>query len=71
MNSLDHSGEDDLLFVITSRSERRKELVGIRLPGEIIIEASFRSEAAFLRRKEDRLYIGGGGTLASFRLERK
>ncbi|MDR0709355.1 MAG: WD40 repeat domain-containing protein [Spirochaetaceae bacterium] len=71
VNSLDHSGEDDLLFVITSRSERRKELVGVRLPGEIIIKAPFRSEAAFLRRKEDRLYVGGGGTLASFRLERK
>ncbi|MDR2785271.1 MAG: WD40 repeat domain-containing protein [Treponema sp.] len=68
---LDGSGEDDLLFVITSQSERRKELVGIRLSGEIVIEAPFRSETAFLRRKADRLYVGGGGTLASFRLERK
>jgi hypothetical protein len=71
VNSLDGSGEDDLLFVITSQSERRKTLVGIRLPGEIIIAAPFRSDSAFLRRKEDRLYVGGGGTLASFRLERK
>jgi hypothetical protein len=71
VNSLDGSGEDGLLFVITSQSERRKALVGIRLPGEIIVEAPFRSGAAFLRRKEDRLYVGGGGTLASFRLERK
>jgi hypothetical protein len=71
VNSFDHSGENDLLFVITGQSERRKKLVGIHLSGEIIIEAPFRSEAAFLRRKEDRLYVGGGGTLASFRLERK
>jgi hypothetical protein len=71
VNNLDGSGEDDLLFVITSQSERRKSLVGIRLPGEIIAEAPFRSGAAFLRRMEDRLYVGGGGTLASFRLERK
>jgi hypothetical protein len=71
LNSLDHSGEDDLLFLITGQSERRKELVGIRLSGEIIIEAPFRSETAFLRRKGDRLYVGGGGTLASFVLERK
>jgi hypothetical protein len=71
LNSFDNSGEDDLLFVITSQSEMRKELVGIRLPGEIIIEAPFRSDTAFLRRKEDRLYVGGGGTLASFKMERR
>jgi hypothetical protein len=71
VNSLDDSGEDDLLFVITSQSESRKELVGIRLPGEIIVEAPFRSGPAFLRRKADRLYVGSEGVLASFRLERK
>ncbi|MDR2053747.1 MAG: WD40 repeat domain-containing protein [Treponema sp.] len=71
VNSLDGSGEDDLFFVITSQSERRKALVGIRLPGEIVIEAPFESGTAFLRRKADRLYVGGGGTLASFRMERK
>jgi hypothetical protein len=71
VNRIDNSGEDDLLFVITSQSERRKELVGIRLPGEVIIKAPFRSEEAFLLRKENRLYVGGGGTLASFILDRR
>jgi hypothetical protein len=71
VSGLDGSGEDDLLFVVTSQSEWRKELVGIRLSGEIIVEAPFRSGTAFLRRKADRLYVGGGGTLASFTLERK
>jgi hypothetical protein len=71
VNGIDNNGEGDLLFVITSRSERRKELVGIRLPGEIIIKAPFRSGEAFLLGKENRLYVGGGGTLASFVLDRR
>jgi hypothetical protein len=71
INRFDGSGEDDLLFMITSQSESRKELVGIRLSGEIIVEAPFRSGTAFLRRKAERLYVGGGGTIASFGLERK
>ncbi|MDR1411158.1 MAG: WD40 repeat domain-containing protein [Spirochaetaceae bacterium] len=71
VNGIDGSGEDELLFVIVSQSESRKKLVGIRLPGEIIIEAPFRSETAFLRRKGDQLYVGGGGMLASFKLERR
>jgi hypothetical protein len=71
VSSIDNSREDDLLFVITSRSERQKELVGIRLPGEIIIRAPFKSDEAFLLRKDNRLYVGGGGTLASFMLDRR
>jgi hypothetical protein len=71
VSGIDGSGEDDLLFVIVSQSESRKKLVGIRFPGEIIIEAPFRSGAAFLRRKENQLYVGGGGMLASFKLERR
>jgi hypothetical protein len=71
VNSFDGSGEDDLLFMITGQSEIRKELVAIRLSGEIIAEAPFKSGTSFLRRKADRLYVGGGGTLASFALERK
>jgi hypothetical protein len=71
VNGLDGSGGDNLLFLITSQSESRKELVGIRLPDEIIMEAPFRSATAFLRRNENRLYVGGGGTLASFKLDRR
>jgi hypothetical protein len=57
--------------VITSRSETRKELVGIRFPGSIIMEAPFRSGAAFLERQGERLYVGGGNTIAAFTLERR
>jgi hypothetical protein len=71
INALDNSGEDNLLFVITSQSELRKELVGIRLPGEIIMEAPFKSRNAFLGRKGERLYVGGGNVIAAFELHRR
>jgi hypothetical protein len=71
ITAIDESGEDDLLFVITSQSETRKELVGIKLPGEIMMEAPFRSSAVFLGRQGKRLYVGGGGTLASFELDKR
>jgi hypothetical protein len=71
INTIDESGEDDLLFVITSQSDTKKELVGVRLSGKIIMEAPFRSNAVFLGRKGKRLYVGGGGTLASFELNKR
>lgn len=71
VSGIDDGGGDGLLFVIVSQSESRKKLVGIRLPGEIVMEAPFRSEAAFLRRKGNQLYVGGGEMLASFKLERR
>ncbi|MDR2499444.1 MAG: WD40 repeat domain-containing protein [Treponema sp.] len=69
--ALDNSGEDRLLFVISSLTSIRKKLVGIRFPGTVIMEAPFMSGDVFLKRKGKRLYIGGGGSLASFELHRR
>ncbi|MDR3131119.1 MAG: WD40 repeat domain-containing protein [Treponema sp.] len=66
--ALDGSGADKLLFALTSLSPRKKQLVEIRLPGEIIMKAPFSSENAFLARRGRRLYLGGGGALASLSL---
>ncbi|GHT77282.1 hypothetical protein FACS1894130_01100 [Spirochaetia bacterium] len=71
INAIDGFGEDDMLFVITSQSGTRKELVGIRLSGEIIMEAPFRSSVVFLGRQGKRLYVGGDETLASFELNKR
>jgi hypothetical protein len=71
VTAVDEEGEDGLLFVITSPSAAQKRLAAIRLPGKIIMEAPFKSGTAFLRRKGDRIYTGGGQTLASFVLEKK
>jgi hypothetical protein len=69
--ALDESGEEDLLFVITSQPDRKKNLVGIRFPGTIIMETPFQSDHAFLSRQGRRLYVGGGNTLAAFDLGKR
>ncbi|MDR2134967.1 MAG: WD40 repeat domain-containing protein [Treponema sp.] len=69
--AIDPRGGDGLLFVVTSPSENRKKLIGIKLPKKIILEAPFKSGGAFLGRSGRRIYIGGGLTLSSFELEKK
>lgn len=68
---IDQAGGDGLFFVINSISAERKELVGLRLPGRVVMRAPFRSSGAFLGRSGSRLLVGGGSTLASFELEKK
>jgi len=69
--AIDRSGGQGMVFVIISRFGDIKELVGIRLPGRVIIESSFRSEEVFLGRIDSRLIVGGGQTLVSFDLEKR
>ncbi|MFP3089021.1 PQQ-like beta-propeller repeat protein [Treponema sp. TIM-1] len=71
IHAIDGSGDDGLLFVITSESEFRKNLVVIRLPETKIIEAPFISQAVFLGRQDSRVFIGGGTTMVSFELDKK
>jgi hypothetical protein len=69
--AVDGSGNDGILFVISSLGARQKRLVMVRLPDRIITRAPFKSGTAFLGREGTRLYVGGGTTLASFELEKK
>jgi hypothetical protein len=69
--ALDSSGTDNLLFVVTSQSDRKKQLVEIRLPNDIIMKAPFSSKNIFLTRQGQRLYVGGGSTMASFALSKR
>ncbi|MDR2159840.1 MAG: WD40 repeat domain-containing protein, partial [Treponema sp.] len=68
---VDGSGNDGILFVISSLGTRQKRLVMVRLPDRIIAGAPFKSGAAFLGREGTRIYVGGGTTLASFELEKQ
>jgi hypothetical protein len=68
---IDRQGGQGLFFVIASRTPDRKALVGIRLPGRIIMEAPYKSEPVFLDRAGQRLLIGGGQTLAAFDIEQR
>jgi hypothetical protein len=69
--ALDGAGNDGFLFVISARGRLEKRLVGIELPGTLIMEAPFKSEGIFLERRGPLLYLGGGSTLASFKLEKR
>jgi hypothetical protein len=69
--AMDTEGSEGIFFLILSREETRKELVGIELPGTVILRAPFRSDDAFFHRSGPRLYLGGGNVLAAFELEKR
>ena len=69
--AIDHSGGQEMVFAVISRSENNKKLIGIRLPGRVIIESPFRSEEVFLGRMDSRLIVGGGQIMAAFDLEKR
>jgi hypothetical protein len=71
ISAIEESGADNLVFIISSQGETRKNLVAIRLPGSVIMEAPFKSEEFFLSRHGSDLYVGGGMTLASFMLDKR
>jgi hypothetical protein len=62
---------EGIFFVITSRNGQQNKLVGIKLPGTIVLEAPFRSNDVFLSRAGSRIYLGGGSTLAAFELGKR
>jgi hypothetical protein len=68
---IDKIGDERILFLLTAQNGTEKRLVAVRLPGELIFEAPFRSSNFFLNRQGSRIYIGGNMTLASFGLEKK
>jgi hypothetical protein len=69
--ALDAEGLGGIFFAINARPGRQKELVGIKLPGTIVLKAPFRSDQTFLRRSGARLYLGGGNVLAAFELGKR
>jgi hypothetical protein len=69
--AVDHSGGKGMVFAVVSYSETSKKLIGIRLPGKVVIESPFISKEVFLGRMDSRLIAGGGQTLASFDLEKR
>ena len=69
--AIDNSGGQGMVFAVISHSGNDKELIGIRLPGRVIIESPFKSEEVFLGRMDSRLIVGGGQIIAAFDLEKR
>jgi len=83
--TIEESGDQGFLFLITSHGIIDKKLVGIRFPQDrlfnfnpgftnanaIFLKAHFKSEDVFLGRDGSKLIVGGGSTLISYNLEEK
>ena len=69
--AIDSSGSEDMIFAVVSHNGDEKDLVGVRLPGTIMIEMPFKSADAFIDRIDTRLFVGGGQAIISFDLEKK
>jgi hypothetical protein len=72
LEALDGSGEGGLLFLVTAgETGDQKRLIALRLPDTILLDAPFKSSTSFLARRGRDLFIGGGMTLASFKLDKR
>ena len=69
--TLDNSGEDGFLFLITSQSQNDKRLVTIKYPGHVVSQAPFKSDNTFLARRGSKIYLGGDTAIALFEIERQ
>jgi hypothetical protein len=70
LEALDEDGGGGFFFFITSGGGE-KRFVGIKLPGTELVNVPFKGETAFLARRGRDLFVGGGMTLASFRLDKR
>ncbi|MDR1970399.1 MAG: WD40 repeat domain-containing protein [Treponema sp.] len=71
ISAMDGEGSGGIFFVVLSRDGTQKELVGIDLPGTVVLKAPFRSDDVFLHRAGSRVYLGGGTVLAAFELGKR
>jgi hypothetical protein len=71
LSASDQTGGQEMVFAVVTHSGNTKKLVGVRLPGKVIIEAPFKSEEVFLGRLESRLFVGGRQALISFDVEKR
>jgi hypothetical protein len=69
--AIDEEGGDGLFFFVTREEEGRNHLIGVRYPATMIMKTPFQSEAVFLRRAGNALFIGSDRNLASFSLSEK
>ena len=70
--AIDDFGGQGIFFVIVNIPlSENKELIGIKYPDRIFVNAVFKTPDVFLGRQGSRLFIGGGKIMASFELEKK
>ncbi len=58
----------DRFFLIAEANERRM-LVGIKTPDDAFLRAPYRNQESYIARRGDRLYVGGGNSVAALEIE--
>jgi hypothetical protein len=71
ITGIDREGGGGMVLLITSDADAKERLIAIRYPDTIVIEAPFESSRTFLSRSGSTVFVGGGGALASFGIEKK
>jgi len=84
ITAIDDSGDQGLLFLITSHPQQNNKLIGVKLPQDkrfsflktnaqdtVFLRAPFKSGDIYLGRTGSMLVAGGGTALISFNLEEK
>ncbi|MDR0637956.1 MAG: WD40 repeat domain-containing protein [Spirochaetaceae bacterium] len=69
--AIDGEGGDGLLFLVTRGQEGRNYLIGVKYPASVIMKTPFQSEAVFLRRAGNDLFVGSDRNLALFSIAGK
>ncbi|MDR1218750.1 MAG: WD40 repeat domain-containing protein [Treponema sp.] len=69
--ALDGSGGGGLLFLLTAEEGGRRRLGAVKFPSTLVFAAPFESDAVFLGRDREYLYVGGGAKLASFEIVKR
>jgi hypothetical protein len=71
IDMLDVNGDDGMVFLITSKNQDKKNLICVKFPDTVIMEAPFKTNRVFLARRSSNLFVGGKAKLASFKIEKK
>jgi hypothetical protein len=68
---MDESGNGRLFFFITAQEGNLKRFGAVQFPDDLMFEAPFKSESAFLGRQNNTIFFGGGVNLAAFEITKK
>lgn len=61
----------DKRFFLISDAGPYRELVGVKVPSEVFMRAPFENSDTFIARRGDKLYVGGGGSVAALEITTK
>jgi hypothetical protein len=61
-------GSPSMLFVALSETAAKKKLIAINYPGNVLLQAPFSGDSAFIKRSGSILFLGGSNKLAAFQI---